>query len=235
MASRPVVLLLAALLLPAAASAQTEVWLKVEAGELLYLAPGLPDWVPAQERERLPLQAFVLTGPETRALLFRATETYELPAGAYLFVEDVFPKTRMEIIDALTRIEAAQLPAAPRREREAARPLGLTYGAPARAAHAGGQVPFLHQRRAAVRHFYARERYDAALLMLKRSLHKFPDLYGDEDDLRLLLDLYARFGLHGFLLDECERLLEAPPTEAHAELLRRWRTVAREALARPLR
>lgn len=226
-------LLVLALLMPLGAAAQPDVWMKVEAGDVLYLDPEILAWTPAEARQRMPAHAFLLTKADARATLFRATESYEVPAGAYFFVDDVFPRSRVDLVDALARIEASQLPVrTPSREPDAERPLGLTYGArPGSAASADDSVPHHAERRRAVAYFHEQGRYDAALLSLKRSMNKFPDLYADEDNVRLLMDLYAHFRLYGFLLDECDRLMEAPRTEPVTQLARDWHAVAREALA----
>lgn len=211
------------------AAAQPEVWLKVEVGNVLFLAPGDATWTPSEDRQRVPVQAFVLTKPETTAHLFAATESYELPAGSYFFVEDVIPKERIQIVDALSRIEAAQLPR-PKPEQPD-RPLGLTYGSPAATPAAELDVPYAEERRRAIDFFYSRGRYDAALLMLKRALQKFPELYHDPNNVELLLALYAHFELFGFMLDECDRLRSTPEGEAVAELIYHWRDVARSGLS----
>lgn len=225
-------LLLLALLLPAASYAQPEVWLKVDAGDVLYLDPDAAAWTPAAARQRVPAHAFLLTKPDARATLFRATESYDVPAGAYFFIGDVFPRSRVQLVDALTRIEASQLPGPAPDERTGERTLGLTYGArPTPTSANNVSVPHEAERRRAVAFFYEHGRYDAALLTLKRSMNKFPDLYADEDRVQLLMDLYARFRLYGFLLDECDRLMDAPHSEPFAQLLRDWHATAREALA----
>lgn len=215
-----------------AARAQTEVWLKVDHGHVLILSAGDPEWTPSGERQRVPVNSFLLTGEEAEATLFRATESFDVPSGSYVFVDDVFPKSRMELVDALTRIEAAQLPGRGPAEAEPDRPLGLTYGSPSQSASTtSGEVPYEAERRRTVAHFYALDRFDAALLSLKRSMTKFPELYEDDATVELLLDLYGRFQLYGFMLDECDRLLNRPQAEPVAAVLQHWRDIAEEALA----
>lgn len=224
-------LFLTALMLAAVspAVAQTEAWLKVEEGDVLVLAPGDATWMPSEARQRVPLQAFLLTKAGADAHLFVATEVYELPSDAYFFVDDVIPKERMEIVDALSRIEAAQLPR-PKQEQPA-RVLGLTYGSPASIEAADLDVPYAAERLRAIDFYYQQQRYDAALLMLKRAMQKFPELYADEGHVDLLLALYAHFQLYGFLLDECDRLRAVPQDEPVSELVHRWSDVARKGIS----
>lgn len=226
-----VVILVLLMMPPLPVRAQPDVWLRVDSGNVFVLTPGHPEWAPAAPRMQVPAAAFLLTHEDARAMLFRATESYDVPQGSYFFVDDAFPRSRLELVDALTRIEASQLPGSREADDAPQRPFGLTYGAPVPPPPAAISVPYELERRRAVAHFYTSGRFDAALLSLKRSMIRFPELYADEQLVELLLNLYARFKLYGFVLDECERLMERPHVEPVAEVVQQWREIAERELA----
>ena len=178
-------------LLPLTAMAQTEVWIKVDSGAVLYLSPYDSEWIPVSEKQKIPSKTYLSTKAATRATLFRETAAYPLPADAYFYVEDAFEKSRVEIVAALTRIEAAQLPVniqAPDDQRQ--KTLGLTYGEKKPANESTGEVPHEAARHRAIRWFVEHEQPHAALLSLKRMLTKFPSLYAKQQYVDQLLFFY---------------------------------------------
>lgn len=225
---------LAALLLPTLAFGQPTGWLQVENGTMLYLTPYENTWMPIADRQQVPLRTYVTTHSETRATLFRDTDAFLLPAAAYFYLEDATAKDRVEMVGALTRIEAEQLPATIQEPgAPAARPLGLTYGRRAGAEAADQDIPYRQERLQAVAWFYEHERFDAALLTLKRAMTKYPQLYAETALVERLLGLYDRLALYGFLLDESERLLDVDVSEPYARLVHDWHERAQNRLIRP--
>ncbi|MCS7014029.1 MAG: hypothetical protein RMI34_07810 [Chloroherpetonaceae bacterium] len=206
-------------------------WLKVEKGVVLYLDPYQQKWQPASSKEEIPLKTFVLTKDGAKARLFKETEDYVLPESSYFFVEDVIPKSRVEVVAALTQIEAEQLPKSTREPRER-RPIGLTYGDPMPDTTTSNidAIPYLAERRRAVQHFIEMKRYDAALLSQKRLLTKFPALYQYADEAERLFMLYDKLELYGFLNDETRRLMAIKRSVEFDKMLEKWNQLAKSKL-----
>ena len=134
----------------------------------------------------------------------------------------------------MTRIEAEQLPENTQEPgAPAARPLGLTYGRPTDATSAAQDIPYRQERLHAVAWFYDHDRFDAALLTLKRAMTKYPYLYAETALVERLLGLYDHLALYGFLLDESERLLDAEVSEPYTRLVHDWHERAKNRLIRP--
>lgn len=215
----------------ASASAQPKVWLKVEKGEVLYLDPYQQRWQPISGKEEIPLRTFVLTKAAAKARLFKETEDYVLPESSYFFAEDVIPKSRVEVVAALTQIEAEQLPRTTREPRER-KPIGLTYGEPApdTVNSQADAIPYFAERRTAIRYFIDAKRYDAALLSQKRLLTKFPALYQDANEVERLFMLYDKLELYGFLNDETRRLMAIKRSTEFDKMLEQWHQLAKTKL-----
>jgi hypothetical protein len=217
--------------LPAIAFSQSEAWIKVDSGAVLYLSPPNSEWIPVSEKQKIPVKTYLLTKPGAKAFLFKETTAYELPAAAYFFGEDVFYKSRVDLVAALTRIEAEQLPAnthAPGDEDR--KTLGLIYGEIKEAATAEGAIPYEKERAQAVDWFSAHGQYDEALLSLKRMMTKFPALYLRQAYVEQLLVLYYRLELYGFLLEESNRLLTIKSSEAFNRTVKNWHELAKKQL-----
>lgn len=227
---RYVWLMLVLVLTPSLASGQSEGWLKIIHGTALYLDPAQHEWVPVADRQQVVLHTYVLTQEATQARLFKETDAVDLPPGAYFYLDDALPKTRVGMVAALTRIEAAQLPANIQAPDDSSQPVGLTYGAPADTTMTSAAIPHQQAREQAIRWFLDQERYDAALLCLKRMMIRFPSLYAQHAYVEELLQLYDRLSLHGFLLDESERLLKVRASEPFTRMVHDWHEVARERL-----
>ena len=216
-------------LTPVQGYGQPNVWINVEYGTALFLDPVGLDWVPITGKAQVVEQTFLMTRPEARAVLFKTTDAYPLPPGAYLYLSDVPHKNAVEVVGALTRIEADQLPAR-RPDDGAPRTVGLTYGKPNEVPAGPGDIPYEAERVKAIVWFSERGRPDAALLSLKRMMTRYPSSYLNIDYVELLLHLYDQLGLYGFMLDEAERLLEAESTSVYEQAVLRWHTLASKKL-----
>jgi len=218
--------------LPVLAWAQAQVWLDLQAGAAFYLDPLPSDWVPVTGKQQVPEQTYVLVKPDARLRLFKEAEVYALPSAAYFYLEDVPRKQRIEVVAALTRIEAAHLPPPSVRPgtREPRR-IGVTYGKPPDAPPAGA-IPYEAERAAAVTWFYEQGRFDAALLSLKRMMTRYPSLYRNLSYVEQLLHGYEQLELYGFLLDEAKRLMDAEVPPDYAQTLVRWHDRAAQKLLR---
>ncbi|HEX9653476.1 MAG TPA: hypothetical protein VGA99_07180 [bacterium] len=222
---------LIAFFFPVLAFAQTNIWIKLDVGTALYLEPSQMQWIPVSEKQELPAKSYLMTRPGVRARLFRNTDEYTLPANAYFFIEDVFSKSRVEIVACLTQIEAEQLPVnnvEPGNSPQ--KTLGLTYGQTPNEEKVADGIPFEMERLNAINWFYENARLDAALLSLKRMMTKFPNLYLSEYHVERLLHLYNELQLYGFLLDESTRLLNVRKSEKFSQIVASWHQIARKNL-----
>jgi hypothetical protein len=228
---RTTILILASLAITASAAAQTEVWIKVEEGSVLHLNPNRMEWIPVSSRQRLPAKSFVIMKPGAAASLFKETDVYQLPDDAYFYVEDLFQRDRVQIVAALTQIEAEQLPVNTTEPGEK-RPkvIGLTYGVSETGQLQPEAIPLETERLKAVEWFYGQKRYDASLLTLKRMMTKFPSLYMREFYVERLLTLYDHLRLYGFLLDESNRLTGIRQSESFTRIVTDWHKRAKEKL-----
>lgn len=225
-------LLIGALLFSTLAHAQTKVWVKLESGIALYLNPYEQQWLPLSAKEEIPTKTFLLTQSGAKVTLFKTTEAYAVPESAYFFIEDILPKSRVEVVAALTQIEAEQLPKPVRETRERKLPIGLTYGenAPDTVSANPNAIPYLSERESAIQYFLDNGRYDAALLSQKRLLTKFPVLYQDSKHAERLFVLYDKLELYGFLNDETRRLLAIKRTAEYDKMVEKWNNVAKAKL-----
>ena len=225
-------LIIVGFLAPAAFS-QSEVWIKVDSGTVLYLAPAGAEWIPVSKKQKIPVKTFLLSKPGAKAILFQETTVYELPPAAYFFVDDIFHKSRVDLVAALTRIEAEQLPVNTREPgRENRKTLGLIYGEAPEASSVAGAIPFEQERASAIRWFAANGQYGAALLSLKRAMTKFPALYLRQTYAEQLLSLYSHLELYGFLLEESNRLLALKSSEAFHRIVKDWNETAKRKLVK---
>ena len=219
--------------LSSAAFSQSEVWIKVDSGTVLYLAPAGAEWIPVSKKQKIPAKTFLLSKPDAKAVLFQETTVYELPPAAYFFVDDLFHKSRVDLVAALTRIEAEQLPVNTREPaRENRKTLGLIYGEAPEASPVAGAIPFERERESAIRWFAVHGRYGAALLSLKRAMTKFPALYLRQAYAEQLLSLYSHLELYGFLLEESNRLLVLKSSDAFHSVVKDWNETAKRKLVK---
>lgn len=224
-------------LLPTSLFAQKTVWIKVDSGTVLNLDPQQMQWVPMSEKQQIPVNSYLLTKPDARAVLVKGTELYPLPPDAYFYVNDIFKRNRIEVVAALTQIEAEQLPeniTEPNHDNN--KPVGLTYGELQGETAERSDIPHEKQRMNAANWFYLREQFDAALLTLKRVLTRFPALWLRENEADKLFFLYDKFQLYGFLLNDSSRLLTMKHPENLDKVVRSWYQKAEQSLsARPTR
>jgi hypothetical protein len=213
------------LLLAGLISAQENktVWIKVERGNVLYLNPLETEWNPVSEKEKILVRTYLFTGNSTVATI----ETYVLPSNAYFFINDIFRRSRLEVIGALTRIEAEQLPANVGPDSQ--KTVGLIFGDPP-SVNDAGQIPNENERRNAIIWFINQNNYTAALLSLKRMLTRYPSAYLIRNYAEQLFTLYDWLELHGLLLDETKLLLKInAPNEFHQKI-KDWHDYAQKKL-----
>jgi len=217
------------MLLLSAATAQEKLWVKVSKGTALVLVPTTNDWIPVSEKDQIPARTVILTKPDTRLSVFRETQVQEAPPDGYFFAEDLFPKTRNELVSALTRIETSQLPSGTQPEKGKPVP-GLIYGREKEELASGPDIPWYRERLTAVSWFTKQKKYDSALLSLRRMLVKYPDLYQNQDLVSGLLDLYEKLELYGHLYDETTRLLAHKNAASYDQMVIRWNELAKKKL-----
>lgn len=200
-------------------SENQKVWSKTESGTILYLSPVKDEWIPASAKEKVPVKTYVITKDSTIATIFRDAEAYELPPNSYFFIEDIFDRTRLEIISTLIRIDAEQLPSqlAP----EESKKIGLVYGAP-REHLTSGEIPYENERKNAFQWFINHKKYGPALLSLKRMMSRYPQAYLNQNYLEQLFYLYDWFNLYGFLLEETKLLLNDEASRPNKVTIEKW-------------
>ncbi len=224
-------IVLCILIMPLVAHSQETVWLKVEAGDVLYLSPLESKWIPSAEKEEIPAKTYVMTTEGSRATIFQETSVYELPPHGYFFVDDIFSRNRIELVGALTRIEAELLPVKDHRSNEdQPKPVGLIYGEQPKDPAGNGNIPFEIERGNAIQRFITHGRYDAALLCLKRMVARYPQAYLNQSYVDQLFKLYEWFDLAGFLLEESTLLLEIKKSESYQQIVEHWNDLARKRI-----
>lgn len=206
-----------------------QTWVKLETGSAMILDPVTGTWSPLAEKERIPVNTFILTRQSTRLMVFSEVNALECPANAYFWVADVLVKDRNELMHQLVQIEASQLPSPGNRKRTDS-VAGLTYGKESPTDSTAVEIPFRTERLEAVRWFARNSRQDAALLTLKRAMVKFPDLYRNPELVELLFKLYESQQLWGSLFEESRRLMEKPGSPSIASRLKQWNDLARKQL-----
>lgn len=209
--------------------AQEKLWIKLEKGLALVLNPTTSEWIPLSAKDQIPAKTVLLTKPDSKLLVFRETTVSETPANGYFFAEDLFPKTRNELVSALVRIETSQLPAGTQPGTD--KPVvGLTYGKEKEPGSQNPEIPFLSERLNAVSWFTKQKKYDSALLSIKRILIKYPDLYKNPDLVNGLLELYEKLELYGYLYDESSRLMTKKTAASFDQMVLKWNDLAKKKL-----
>lgn len=204
-----------------------EVWIKVAQGNVLYLNPVGAEWTPVASKEKILVKTFLLTGESADATIFRETETYHLPPNAYFFINDIFHRNRLEVIGALARIEAQQLPTnvAP----DSQKVIGLTFGN-SQLSGDEGDIPHENERRNAIIGFISQNNYAAALLSLKRMLTRYPSAYLSRNYAEQLFVLYDSLQLYGLLLDETKLLLQIDTSKDFHQKFQEWHDYTQKKL-----
>jgi len=219
------------LIVPTVVHSQHKVWIKVEKGAVFYLSPLESDWVPVSEKEKIPVKTCLMTKDSIIASIFKETTVYRLPSNSYFFVDDIFDRERMEIVAALTRIEAEQLPQNMREpDEESVKTIGLIYGKPQIELKRGDEILYETERVNAIRWFVIQGNHSAALLSLKRMVTRYPQAYLNREYVDQLFTLYSWFGFYGFLLEESKLLLTIQNSEAYNKTMRNWYDFAQAKL-----
>ena len=211
--------------------AQENVWLKLEKGDAVVLLPKTAQWQPLVSKSEIPSRTFLLTKENSSVKIFVATEIYEVDESNYIFIEDVIEKSRPQLVAELTRIEAEQLPNSEHSvDSLRTNEVGLTYGNQPQIQSSITPIPFRTERFNAVNSFLKHNRYDAAVLTLKRMLVKYPSLYLDQAVVEQLFSLYDRLGLVGFLFDESAKLIPIIKNEVFSNVLMNWNKKAKNTM-----
>ncbi len=203
--------------------------MKVEKGNVLYLSPAQSEWVPCSSKEKISAKTYILTKDSTVATIFKDAESYEIPSDSYFFGNDIFELNRLEIVSALTFIEAEQLPET--EKKDSTKTIGLIYGNQSQSNETEMTIPFEKERKNAIAWFVNNNYYSAALLSLKRIVSRYPNAYLDINYMEQLFYLYDWFGLHGFLREEADMLLKLESKNEYKNRVHKWHEIAMEKLS----
>ncbi len=215
------------------AYAQTEVWVNLTKGDALFLNPKTMEWEPITGKQQLPAKTFVLTKGEAELKVFNETDVLATPDQSYFFVADIFPRDKMQIVEELTSIELQQLPSNNKTDStEQKKVVGLTYGKPLGGAASENAIPYFEERLNAVEWFYNQQRFDAALLTLKRTMTLFPVLFLRPQITGLLCSLYDKLELYGFLYEETNRLMVVQKEGELGSMVTTWNDLAKKKLTK---
>lgn len=209
--------------------AQSETWLKLEKGDALYLDVVSMKWQPLGAKEKKAPRTYVLTKAGAMLKIYRETDVYDTPAEAYFYIEDLFVNNKRDLVSAITRIEAEQLPSQPV-ERSNEKNFGLTYGRANESGMENQSVPYLAERMHAIQWFEAHQYSETALLSLKRLITKFPSLYFEPSNFDRLCSLYMKLNLYGFLFDETNRFMTLKRDDEFGRMVIRWNETAKKKL-----
>jgi hypothetical protein len=212
--------------------AQSKVWTKLDKGQAVYIDPYKQEWLPLAAKEEVPIKTFMLLKPESQVTFFKETDSYLMQGAGYVYIEDVYPKVKTELVAALTRIEAAELPPNPSEKEKKVRPLGVSYGEPRVDTTGSGEVPYFTERQQTIEQFLKQNRPDAALLTLKRMMTKYPSLYQNKNYVDLLMQLYDKLELYGLMGDETRRLLAVKQSSEISSITLRWNEIAKQKLTK---
>ena len=205
---------------------QDMAWIKLHSGHALYLDTNTLEWIPLVDRERIPVKTYLMVNGQSSLTLYHETEIYTIPDSSYIYIEDIMNRNRDELVKMLTLIEAEHLP---KQERESSRKqqkIGVTYGnrtgstkddRPIR-----DSIPYIDEQLNAVHWFASQNRPDASLLIFKRLMTRYPDLYRDPEYFNLLCTFYEQLKLWGFLYNDTQKLLRMNPPEEVSGLARAW-------------
>lgn len=208
---------------------QSEIWLKLEKGDAMYLDVTSMKWQPLGSKEKIAPRTYVLTKADATLKIYRETDVYDAPAGGYFYIEDMFVNNKRDLVSAITRIEAEQLPSQPV-ERTNDQKFGLTYGRVNETRAENQSVPYLTERMRAIYWFEEHQYAETALLSLKRLISKFPSLYFEPSNFDRLCSLYMKLGLYGFLFDETNRFMTLKRDDEFGQMVIRWNETAKKKL-----
>lgn len=215
------------------AIAQNDVWVNVEKGVALFLNPKSMEWEPIVGKQQLPMKTYALTKDGTVLKIFKETEILQAPVYSYFYIADIFLRDKMQVVEELTSIEAQQLPPSIKSDTtDEKRVVGLTYGIPTSHPSSESPVPYFKERTNAVKWFYEQQRYDAALLSLKRTMTQFPILCLNLQLTDLLCRLYDKMELYGFLYEETNRLMVMQKEGDFGSMIMQWNDLAKKKLTK---
>jgi hypothetical protein len=217
------------------AFAQTKLWVYVHGGDVMFYNPQTMNWEPVINKQQIPEKTYVLTGPGAYFKAFKETETVEAPANAYFFLDDIFPRNKVQVVEELTLIESQQLRSTIKGDSTKQKNvLGLTYGnpLPSKTPDPGVAIPHFKERENAVNRFYEQKRYDAAILSLKRMILQFPSLYYNIKYTDLLLKLYEKLELFGFIYSETNWLMQIQKDNDFNSSMKQWNDLAKQKLTK---
>jgi len=212
---------------------QITVWVNLTKGDALFLNPQTMKWEPITGKQQLPAKTYVLTKGGAELKVFKETDVLIAPVQSHFFVSDVFPRDKMQIVEELTSIELQQLPSTIKSDSiEQKKVVGLTYGKPIQQAPSENSIPYFNERMNAVEWFYNQQRYDAALLTLKRTMTLFPVLFLRPQMTDLLCSLYDKLELYGFLYEETNRLMVLQKEGGIGSTITLWNDIAKKKLTK---
>lgn len=216
----PLFLLLFSLRIVTFAQKNEFVWIKIDKGHVLYLSPSTNEWIPCKNKEKIFSKTYLLTKDSTTASIYKETDQYNLPSNSYFFGNDLFNRNRLEIVSALTHIEAEQLPE--NNSKTNNKVIGLIYGKPTINKDNKTTIPFEVERINAVKWFVNNNYYSAALLSLKRMFIRYPQAYSSKLYVEQLFSLYDWFRLYGLLREEIEILSNVKKSPDCENTIKKW-------------
>jgi hypothetical protein len=215
------------------ANAQLRVWVHVRGGNALFYNPETMNWEPIIEKQQIPAKTFVFTQDIVQFKAFKETNVVDAPSNGYFFLDDIFPRNKMQLVEELTLIEAQQLRSTIKGDSSQQKNvIGLTYGLPSnlKIPDPSQSIPNFKERENAIYWFYDQQRYDAAVLSLKRLIIQFPSLYYNLKFTELLLKLYDKLELYGFLYSETSWLMTIQKDGELGTSIKHWNDFAKQKL-----
>jgi hypothetical protein len=175
----------------------------------------------------------VLTANCDQFKAFKETDVATAPANGYFFLDDIFQRNKLQIVEELTIIESQQLRSTIKGDSSQQKNVfGLTYGMPttARTTDPQKSIPYFKERENAIYRFFDQRRYDASVLSLKRLIVQYPSLYYNMKLTELLLKLYEKLELYGFIYSETNWLLLVQKDGDFGSSLKSWNDFAKQKL-----
>jgi hypothetical protein len=215
------------------ASSQMKVWVYTHGGNTRFYNPQTMGWEPIIEKQQVPVKTYVLTSEGVQFKVFKGADVAEGPSNGYFFLDDVFPRKKIQIVEELTIIESQQLRSTSKGDSLNQKNIyGLTYGLPStkKISDPSSTIPHFKEWENAVNWFYEQKRYDAAVLSLKRLVVQFPSLYYNIKFTDLLMKLYEKLELYGFIYSETNWLIAIQKEGDSGVTLKKWNELAKQKL-----
>ncbi|MCB0278345.1 MAG: hypothetical protein KDD94_02510 [Calditrichaeota bacterium] len=147
-------------------------------------------------------------------------ETIQVPKNSFFYLNDLMIVSLKDLVDEISILDIEtfnQFKSLPRQHKA-----GMVYGENEIGTITAANIPFLDERLHAIDYFKQTKRYYAALLMQKRVLVKYPQLYNQQSEVTSLLDLYLKNGLNGMAVDEISSILNRRKLVIHKALLSKY-------------